>query len=601
MNRKLTIFMVTAVLSASLISYGSQAFADETIRISAAPSGDEPISASTSRISTVQAAPQAAAVYPLTDVLNVQVKSVLTEQIVGGTRIGVVIKMGNTSGSITKVPDYELRALTSKGITYTLQPSAANPRVLQPQTTTDISYMVVLDRAEKVSLSEVNWTDVDVYVYPKKETLVTAVPITIQPWNGVDTVITDPAAIRKWSDAFRIPSLDSPIEFTTVDIHKESTKDGNVYVVQLLAYNPTNQRESVPEFMIDAKSDKKVFTAKRLETDTVALDAKEEKYIHYAIPTDQDTELSSLNLLTTESFVQAGISGSTAAAAVIQYPIGRLNIGLPGTAAPESYESYVLGNPMRFDARSELIHPDLQVSLVEFHMNDNQDEGSKQVTAKFRLYNGSARPLAIPVFQTELVSTGGYQYSGQRQVLTATSVLPNTGITINYAYVVPATETGTGLALKLQDTTVQAPYKSTIATYGVNLQLPVKEAKEDKFSMYPFDVAVERWDISYLFNSATLQYTYKGKFIFNIERQKETQVDESFSQLQFELHDSAGRLVGTTVKSLIGQERLVSGENNLVFTGNSQQFDSPLTLKIYEIFKTESGNAKRLVSEFSRS
>ncbi|NOU94811.1 hypothetical protein GC093_16515 [Paenibacillus sp. LMG 31456] len=585
MNKKLTVTLATLVLSTSILSYGSQAFADEAISVS-------PVQA------TAAAVEAAATVYPLTETLNVEVKSVLNERILEGTRIGVVVKMGNNGAAVTRVPEYELRAVTSDGIMYTLQPSASNPKAIQPKATTDLSYMVVLDRTDKVTLSEVNWTDVDYYVYPKKETLITAVPVTMQPWSGIDTPITDPTAVRKWADFFRIPSLVSPIQYTPVDIHKESTAQGNVFVVQLLAQNPSEQRETIPEFRIDGKTEAKVFSGKRVEEGAIALDAKEEKYIHYVIPTDQDTVLSSLNLLTTESFAQSG----AAATNLVQYQVGRLNILLPGTASAQTYPSYVLGNNMNFDNRSELIHPDMQVSLVEFQMSDNEDEGSKQVTAKFKLYNRSDRPLAVPVFQSELVSSDGYQYSGKRQTMTTTSVLPNSGITVNYAYVLPSTETGNGLALKIQDTTGttangSAAFKSTIAAYGVQLQAP---AAEDKFSIYPFDVAVEHWDISYLFNTSTHQYTYKGKFLLDIQRQKETQVDASFPRLQFELYDATGRLVATAAKSLIGQERLVSGENNLSFVGNSEQFDTPLTLKIYEVFTTESGDAKRLVTEFSR-
>jgi len=582
MNRKITVTVAAFMLSASIMSYGSQAFADGTGSVSA-------------ESSSVQAA---AAVHPLTDVLNVEVKSILNERIVEGTRIGVVIKMSNSGATVTRVPEYELRAVTDEGITYTLQPSAANPKAIQAKATTDLSYMVILDRTDKVTLSEVNWTDVDYYVYPKKETLIAAVPVTSQPWSGMDTEIKDPAAVRKWSDTFRIPSSVSPVEYTPVDIHKESTPEGTVYVVQLLAHNPTEQRETVPDFTIDGKTEKKVFAGKRVEQGAVALDAKEEKYIHYAIPTDQDTELTSLNLLTTESFAQA-------ASDVVQYQVGRLSVLLPGSAAAQTYEAYTLGNRMKFDSRSELIHPDMQVSLVEFHMSDNEDEGSKQVTAKFRLYNQSDRPLAIPTFRTELVSSDGYQYSGKRQAVSTVSVLPNSAITVNYAYVLPSTESGTGLALKIQDSAglgagagaEAAVFKSTIAAYGVQLQEP---GTEDQFSMYPFDVKVDSWEISYQFNTQTLSYTYKGKFFLDIQRQKETQVDANFPQLQFELYDSAGRLVGTSVKSLIGHERLVTGENNISFAGTSSQFDSPLNLKIYEVFTTENGEAKRLVTEFIR-
>jgi hypothetical protein len=103
-----------------------------------------------------------------------------------------------------------------------------------------------------------------------------------------------------------------------------------------------------------------------------------------------------------------------------------------------------------------------------------------------------------------------------------------------------------------------------------------------------------------MFNPATLQYSYKGKFILDMKRQEAIQVDSSFSHLQFELYDGIDRLIGTSVKSVVGQERLISGENNLTFNGTSEQFDYQLNLKIFEVFKTETGEAKRLVAHFSK-
>lgn len=575
MKRKIKMTAASVVISASLLAYGASAYAAE----------DAPPEVTAPAVIT----------YQLTDVLDIEVKSVLNERVLDGTRIGVVIRMKNNGAAITRVPDYEVRVKTDAGVEYTLSPSASNVKSIQPKANTELSYLAVIDRTDSFTLSEVNWTDVDYYVYPKKETLIVNAPITIQPWKGTDTPITDPAAVKKWSDSFLIPTLTSPIQYTPVGINKESTAQGTTYVVQLLAYNPTGQRETVPTFLMDGRSESKVFSGKRVEQGEVVVEAKQEKYIHYAIPVDQDTELTSLNLLTPESFTQGAQGG---APTVVSYNVGRLNLLLPQQAGTTGLESYVYGNAMKFDQRSELIHPDIAVSVVEFTMQDNEDEGSKNVTAKFKLYNKSDRPLAVPVFQTDLVSADGYTYSGFRQTVAATSILPNSGLTVNYAFTVPASESGKGLSLKIQDAVTAAPYKTTIAAYAMTLQ-PISIGEQ--FTVYPFNLKITHWDISSTFNKlGTLQYSYKAKFFMEIKREEQVQVDQSFSKLRFELHDSIDRLIGTADSSFIGAGRLVTGENNIIFSGTSEQFDRPLTIKVYEVFTTANGDSKRLLAVFKQ-
>ncbi|TVY09542.1 hypothetical protein [Paenibacillus cremeus] len=573
MNNKLTKTAASIVISAALLSTGGYT----------ALAADEPT-----------AAAQTAAIYKLTDLLDVEVKTVLNERIVDGTRLGVVIRMKNNGSTLTRVPEYELRVKTNEGIEYTLQPSASNPKAIQPKANTELSYMAVIDRTDDVTLTDVSWTDVDYYVYPKKETLIVSAPITVQPWKGSDTAITDPSAVKKWSETFSIPSLTSPILYTPIAINKETSAQGTVYVLQLLAYNPTEKRETVPDFLIDGKSNNKVYSGKKVEQSTLALDAKEEQYIHFAFTTDQDDVLTSLNVLTPEKFAQAG----TTLTAVGAYNVGRLNILLPTKTDPSTYEAYTLGTPMKFDSRSELINPDMQVSVVEFTMSKNKEEGSQTVTAKFKLTNKSDRPIAVPAFQTDLVSSDGYEYSGSRQNVTSQYVLPNSAIPVSYSYTVPDSETGKGFGIKIQDTKMAAPYKTTIASYAVELQQGQADdaATANQFSVYPFNVKVTAATTSFSYLPATLNYTYRTKMTMELSRLEQVQVDPNFSHLQFDLYDNSDRLIGSATGSFIGTSRLVTGDNVLKFNSGTESFEPHTYIKVYEVFTSANGESKRLLS-----
>ncbi|WP_284646088.1 hypothetical protein [Paenibacillus silviterrae] len=571
MNKTWTVSLATVVLSVSILGYGSQAFAEE---------------AAVSSPSAIQQ--PAAQAYPLISDLNVEVKSLLNEKVAEGTRIGVVVKMKNNTTTMKRVPEYELRVVTTDGVIYTLQPSVSNPKAIQPLTNAELSYMTVLDRTDTVQLKELNWTEVDYYVYPKQETLAATTPITAQPWTGSDMVMTDPAMLRQWAETFVIPSAVSPIQYTPVELRKESTAQGTAYMLQLEAHNPSSLSETVTDFQIDGKSDLKVYPGKRVEQAPLVLNAGESKYIHYAIPVDPDTVLRSLNVLTTEQF--------TGAAGPVSYQVGRLNISLPApaTAAP-AYPVYEPGTAMSFDPLSTLIHPDMKVSLQELHLTDNEDEGNKLATAKFQLTNESDQPLEIPIFQTRLLSGTGEQYNGQRQILATKSLVPHSSITLSYAYRLPVTETGEGLALQVLDATSAAPYSTTIASYGVAVQPQDTEAQ---FSVYPFKAKVESWDVSFQFSATALLYSYKAKFFLELERMPNVQVDASFPSLQFELSDQNGRVMAIATKPLTGANRLVNGENNFTFNGTSEQFTSPLHVKIYEVFTTDGGECRRLVADF---
>ncbi len=573
MNNKWKLSLASVALSVSLLGPG--------IAVYAADGSAVPVLAAAAGPSV-----------KLTDLLDVELKSVLNQKTETGTRLGVVVRLKNTGAAVTRVPDYEVRAETADGIQYTLKASAANARSLQAKSSTELSYLVDLDRMDEVTVTQVNWTDVDVYVYPKTETVVASIPVQAEVWQGESSVITKPEALKKWSDAFRIPGLTSPVQYTPVSISKESTAAGTVYVVQILASNPSERRESIPAFTLDGKSDSKVFTGSRVEQGAMTLEPGADKYIHYAIPTEQDTVLQSLNLLTPETFADAGAAGVN----VTSYAVGRLHILLPGEGEGTAATAYSLGTSIVFDGKSQLVNPEMKVSVEEFYMHSNKEEGNKGVTATFKLTNTSKKPLAVPAFAADLVTKEGYEYAGSRQAIQTASVLPGSSVTVRYAFTVPASEKGENLVLKVQDGVTAAPYKTPIAALSAGLQ----KAENNRWNLYPYDVKVNSWILQWNYGVATnYNYVYRLKLDLSIKRDNAVQVDNAFSRIMVELYDSNDRLVGTGGANIYGQERLVNGDNIISIQGASDMLDVKHKIYIYEVFNTPNGEAKRLLTQYN--
>lgn len=573
MNYKLKATAASVIISVSLLGAGLSAYA-------AAPVTE-----------AVEVVAPAVVSHKLTEALDVEIKGAVNERVQDGTRLGVVIRMKYNGAAITRVPDYEVRVQTTEGVEYTLKPSASNAKSLQPKVNTELSYLAVIDRTDEVTLTQVNWTDVDYYVYPKKETPILSVPIQGEAWKGSETAITDPTAIKKWSETFTIPGLVSPLQYTPVALTKESTAAGTVYVVQLLAYNPTDKRETVPAFGLDGKGGGKVFAGARVEEEEATLEPKSEKYIHFAIPTEQDTVLQSLNLLTSETFAEADAAGPVETS----FKIGRLNLVLPAESTGTIFTAYTLGSAIAFDGRSQLINPDLAVSVIEYDMHENPEDGNKNVTAKFKLTNKSSKPLAVPVFQADLVSGDSYEYAGSRQETATANVLPSSSLTVSYSFTLPVSEKGNGLVLKVQDAVTAAPYKTTIAAISTNLQ----EAKKDEWSLYPFTVKVKSWTLNSNYGPDTQYgYVYRLKMNLELTREEQVQLDASFPALLVELYDSEGRNVGKGNANVFGENRLVNGDNTITISGASNSLDVHQEIRIYESFATPAGVAKRLLTTY---
>ncbi|TDG00306.1 hypothetical protein [Paenibacillus piri] len=534
---------------------------------------------------------KAADVYQLSTTIKAQVKSVLNEKAADGTRIGAVVRLFNSGTTVTRVPDYEVRMKTEGGVEYTLRPSTVNAAAIQPRETVELSYMIVVDRADDFSLRELSWADVDEFEYPRKESIVLTIPVSSLEWKGAQAS-ADMTAARKWGEPFKIPVLSSALEYTPVNVIRQNTQQGLVNIVVLLVENKGSMKETLPGFTISGKTDKKMYSGSRLGQDSVSLDPGEKQLVYYAIPTENNVDLTSLTVMTPELFAESIQTN-------INYTVGRISIQLPAninlSGVMEQPEPYQTGKPIKFDPYNKLIRPEVNVSLVELHMHKAEGDGYKTVIAKYKLENRSENPLPVPGFTAELTGSDGHNYLGTRQSTAVQTLVPNLSYVISYSFNVPDSESGDRMIMKMMDSQSVAPYNVPIAVFQTSVQ---KEVDDQALPFYPFTVKLLDWSLgsSLLPSSSGLTYAYKLRLNLDIARLDNVVIDQNFSKMKVEIIDSQGRVLGAESTSFTGVSRLTSGWQTINFNSlRTEQFEYPLTVCLYESIDTPFGEAKRLV------
>jgi hypothetical protein len=299
-------------------------------------------------------------------------------------------------------------------------------------------------------------------------------------------------------------------------------------------------------------------------------------------------------------------------ASSFNYNIGRVQIILLEAGLPSSLiqpVDYAGNSVIAFDPLNKLINPDVNISLVDITMNESQGVGYKTAVAKFKLTNKSQAPIPVPAFGTELDTPEGVSYAGSRQESGAKQLMPGLTQVVSYSFIIPSSEQGDHLVLKLSDTQTAAPYKSTIAALNVAV-VPEPQPKTgmgDVLSFYPFEVLVDSWSIGATTSVVTaantqLTYGYKLKMHIDVKQTDNIVVDQDFSKMKVALVDSAGRTVAEQNLSFTqsgGMNQLVSGEINIRFDNvKAEQQDNNMTLQIYEAVNTEFGEAKRLLAVY---
>lgn len=579
--------------------------------------------------------------YELTDKLQVQLKSLLNEKTADGVRLGAVVRMTNVSGSITRVPEYELRVKTADGVEYTLTPSSTNAKSVQPKATIELSYLSVVDRSDELALSELSWVDVDEYVYPKKETNVLTLPVASRSWQGSDAAIDDPAAIKKWGESFTLDYEDSPLVYSAVDLTETTNGQGPVNVVKVLVQNPGTKKEAVPDFAIDGKTEQQTFAGQRVEQGTIYIEPGEKKYIHFAIPTTAGAKLASLNVVTTESFRQANPQGQVT---TVNYSVGRLKILLPPDIAGTELAmlpKYNFGDAIAFDPVSKLIDPKMTVSLMDLRIYQNEGKGYKTAVARFKLDNKSENPLPIPALGAELDSSNGFRYAGSKLSAgsaatgagmsasaggigagmtgaggaggvgagvagaggaaqssagaSAAQLMPNSSGIVAYSFLLPESEDG-DFALKLLDTAVAAPYPSTVAAFKPAMLPELPSTTPTALSFYPFEVTIKDWD--YHGSISTMGYSYLVKLDLDIQLKDDVVIGQDVPKLEVELVDRNGTEMASQALSFVGKGRLVDGPQTITFNNVGSQLEGGVKINIYETIDTANGPVKRLVAYY---
>lgn len=559
--------LLTIALSASLLSSALPISAEAALSPSAGSSGSGPL-------------------YLLTSGVRAELKTVALNKTASGTQIAAVVRLQNDGTARSRVPDFELRAASADGIDYGLAASSANVRSLMGKESADLTYLVTVDRQDEIGLTGLKFVEVDEYAYPKRETTLLEIPMP-RVWNSAKSGFDRPSDPMAWGVPFQILGSGSRVVYTPVGYREHNGPGEHIYVVTLLAENKGGNGETVESFRLDGKVADKMYAGRRIEKDPVTLAAGEKRYVHYAIPTGSGIVPDSLMLMTTGTFAGAGPEA-------VAFEAGALEIAVPAGRTEPVYTvgTYETGAPIAFDPLNRIIGADTEVSLVELHMHENEGAGFKSVVAKFKLHNKSGTTAALPAFGAEIVGTEGSSYAGSRQAQTSAVMMPNLSYVVSYSFMVPASEKGERLAIRLLDNESAAPYGSTIAS----LRAKVQEQSEDAvMSFYPFNVKLNYWTVSGMYNAAA-GYSYRMKLDLDVETIGNVVADANFSKLRIELTDTLGRVIGSQSIPFTGTNKLISGEQTIAFSNlYTDHYQYPLVIKLYETIDTPNGEANRLV------
>jgi hypothetical protein len=248
--------------------------------------------------------------------------------------------------------------------------------------------------------------------------------------------------------------------------------------------------------------------------------------------------------------------------------------------------SYKLGDilPLARDVFSS----DLDMSLVEFNVNSDDEDGFRNGFAKFVVTNKGKNAVALPNFSTGLVTKDGASYAGSRQSAAAQQVMPGTSYVIDYSFLIPSTLDTNQLALTVSDG------RSGVSAANVAVSPQAVGDDGNVLKVYPFTVTVNNTALQWTYSGGT--FTYKLSLDLKLDRQAQVIVDGNSSSLEFDLVDGLGRTLASQALPFTGTNKLIDGLQTLNF-GGYKDITDPLSVRIYETFTTADGTVKRLLKE----
>jgi hypothetical protein len=533
-----------------------------------------------SRSAAAESAAAADTPHTLTPALKAGVKTVLNERVPEGVRIGAVVRLYNTDSRAVAVPGYELRAVTTGGVVYTLKPSDGNPRIVQPREMVELSYMLTVGRADAFALQRLAWVNVDEYVYPKKETNVLNMPVTDQEWYGPSTVFTDARRLKDWGAPFTIPTESGELVYTPVRLAERHTPQGTTAVLVLQVKNTGSRQAWVPEFTVTGKTGQEYYPAERAESGPIAVQPGASRYLHFVMRLDAPQAWKSFTISTPESF--------TGATGTIRYEVGRLQFKPPVRQETQAVQTtYNLLDPISV---SSTFRPNLakevDIALAEVRRFEQSGDNFLTAVAKFRLVNRSGISVAVPDFGVEWTTSEGVSYTGERLDVRQKMLMPDVGMLVTYIFTLPLSA---GTEDQVRFTLLDGKPDSFQLPVGA-VKVSLKAANDDAggaADMYPFKVDIR---------SASVDSSGLLALDIGISRAANVTFDERSVRLKLEAVDSEGRMLASRTYALAGADRLASGIQTIDIGDRGQKSaDGEVVIRLYEVFAAPGGDVERLV------
>ncbi|UJF32855.1 hypothetical protein [Paenibacillus hexagrammi] len=296
----------------------------------------------------------------------------------------------------------------------------------------------------------------------------------------------------------------------------------------------------------------------------------------------------------TGSSTSSTASSSSSNSSSNQMPVAIFKLSGATVAASgfTAANAYTLGDNLTF-ADNSVIDKNLDISLVEFHVHENDDLGYKTAIGKYKITNKGSSPVAMPELANELVDSKGNSFTGVRQSSAATQVTPGTSYVVSYSYLLPQSEEDDSFALRVFDDKSVSQGSVTLGDYQVSMQ---KESDSDTISFYPFQVKFNDYNLSWTYNNGS--YTYQLDLELDLQHPDPVIVDSNFSGMEFDLVDAFDRVVGTSAMTFTGENKLISGKQKIVFSSlKEEQGSTSYHVNVYETIQTPNGTAKRLVKQ----
>lgn len=400
--------------------------------------------------------------------IKAEVKSLINERTAEGRKIAAVVRLFNQGAQIVRVPDYEVRAVTSDKVSYTLQASVDNPVTVLPKETVELSYMIPVRRTDEFTVANLTWVKMNKSVYPRTEQTKLTLPVT---QNRVET--------KQWGTSFVLPSAPG-ITLAPIRLMKQTIPQGPAFLLTFQAANGSKSSEFIPAFIVEGRTDKRVYRASAMEQGTAKLEPGEKRAVHYMLVLDGQEKLQSLNILTAETFAETKQR-------IIVNHVGWVRIPVPdalnNNLKLDELDLLDRNAAIAFDSGNQLIQPEVEVSLAKLTRMSMPGQELTSVTAAFTLVNQGLEPMPKPAFAVQLVSSGGRQYLGVKQLpllpaginapedqTLEDTLNPNVKVELVFEFQLPASEIGEEMGIILADDKTLSPFRVPIASFRAQVQ-----------------------------------------------------------------------------------------------------------------------------------